>query len=243
MGAARIFSIDLGPRIAIDYTSYGPMGGPFGGGRLRRGRMKSGSYCDCALCGVTVSETDTTWLAPVCRAVTRIVPVYVPGVRPVTLAVTNNEAGVVPARGITWSHDALLVANQDTPLAPGVIMVSDCAGGFDSPSATAKLSPVGATVSAVAASAKEAATQRSSATARQRVSLRERLQHDRAANSSRYRIEVSSLPQLLYPQPAGRARDLRFAIAGVRDTVSDRPTDATARACLPGGRQAARPWA
>lgn len=155
------------------------------------GGARSGSYWDRPLGGITVSETKTIWAVPICRAVTRIVPVYVPAAKPVTLAITKADAGVVPERGTTWIHDALLVANHDTASESGAAMVNDCAGGFDSPSATTKLSPVGATVSTVAALAKETETQRSSAAARQGVSLRESLQRDRMANSARCRIKVS----------------------------------------------------
>src|SRR5574337_387260 len=94
------------------------------------GRVKSGTYCDGVLWGVTVSKTVTTRLAPVCLEVTRIVPVYVPAARPATFAETNAEPGMVPERGTTWNHDPPPDANHDSGVEPVVIIVNDCAGGF-----------------------------------------------------------------------------------------------------------------
>ncbi len=155
------------------------------------GGVNSGTYCDCVLCGVTVSKTDTTWLVPVCLEMTSIVPVYVPAASPATLAETNAEAGVVPARGITWSHDALLVANHDPAVEPWVIMVSDWAGGFDPPSATTKLIPAGVAVSTETALAEEATTQNAIVSARQSASLCKDNARDLMLNSSRCRTGVS----------------------------------------------------
>ena len=63
--------------------------------------MNSGRYWDCGICGVTVTDTNTTWLVPVWLEVKNIVPVYVPAVNPATLAEMSADEGVVPVRGIT----------------------------------------------------------------------------------------------------------------------------------------------
>lgn len=155
------------------------------------GGVNSGTYCDCVLWGVTVSKTDTTWLVPVCLEMTSIVPVYVPAARPATLAETNAEPGVVPARGITWNHDPLLDANHSPAVDPRVIMVSDCAGGFDSPSTATKLRLVGVTASALAALAEEATTQSAIVSARQSANLCKNNACDLMLNFSRCRTGVS----------------------------------------------------
>lgn len=155
------------------------------------GGLKSGTYCDCVLWGVTVSETDTTWLVPVCLEMTRTVPVYVPAASPATLAETNAEPGVVPARGITWIHDPLLVANHSPAVEPGVTMMSDCTGGFDPLSTAIKLRLVGVTVSARAALAEEATTQNATVSARQSANLCKDNARDLMLNSSRCRTGVS----------------------------------------------------
>lgn len=155
------------------------------------GGLKSGTYCDCVLWGVTVSKTDTTWLVPVCLETTSIVPVYVPAARPATLGETNVEPGVVPARGITWNHDPLLDANHSPAVDPGVIMVRDCAGGFAPPSTATKLNPVGVTASARAALAEEATTQSAIVSAKQSANLRKNNARDLMLNSSRCRTRVS----------------------------------------------------
>lgn len=157
------------------------------------GGVNSGTYCDCVFWGVTVSKTDTTWLSPVCLEVTRIVPVYVPAARPATLAETNAELGVVPARGTTWNHDPLLDANHDPAVGPTVIMESDCAGGFGPPSTATKLNPVGVTASARAALAEEATAQNAIVTARQSANLCKDNARDLMLNSSRCRTGVSSI--------------------------------------------------
>lgn len=135
------------------------------------GWVNSDAYCDYGFWGVTVSETDTTWLSPVRLEMTRIVPVYVPAARPATLAETNAELGVVPARGMTWNHDPLLDANHDSGVEPEVIMLSDCAGGFDSPSTATKLNPVGVTVSALAMSAEASTSPHAIISAKQNANL------------------------------------------------------------------------
>lgn len=155
--------------------------------------VNSGTYCDCVSRGVTVSETDTIWLSPVCLEMTRTVPVYVPAARPATLAETKAEVGVVPVRGITWSHDAPLVADHDAAVGPEVTMVSGCVGGFDPPSTATKLSVVGVTVNTRAALAEEATAQNAIVTARQSANLCKDNARDLMLNSSRCRTGVSSI--------------------------------------------------
>jgi hypothetical protein len=98
-----------------------------------------------------------------------MIPVYVPAASPATLAETNIEPGASPAAGITWSHDAPLVANHDTALGPEAITVIACPGGFAPPSTATKLNPLGATVSDEAAVVEDAANHSAIVSARHNV--------------------------------------------------------------------------
>lgn len=155
------------------------------------GWVNSGTYCDCVFWGVTVSKTVTTRLAPVCLEVTRIVPVYVPAAKPATLAETNAEPGVVPAWGVTRNHDPLLDAIHDPEMEPGVVMESDCAGGFSPPSTATKLIPLGVTLSAWATLAETSTSQNAIISAKQSGTLGGGNVRNLMLNTLRYRTEAS----------------------------------------------------
>lgn len=82
---------------------------------------------------VTVSVTGTVALAAVePKAVSVIVPVYVPAVSPLPFAVTVTVAGVVPELGVTVSQVAELVAVKIV-LPPPELTVSACPAGAAAP--------------------------------------------------------------------------------------------------------------
>src|SRR5574337_103757 len=181
-------------------------------GRAQQGER--GSYCEGALCGVTVNETDTTRLPmPACLAVTRTVPVYVPAAIPATLAETNTEEGASPAEGITWSHDAPPVANHDTALGPEAIMVIACPGGFAPPSIATKLSAPGATVSDEAAVVEEAASHSAIVSVRHNVNRDKSHQGNLRISPPIYCIGTSS-HDIVYVGTANRSRN--FALGAYR---------------------------
>lgn len=155
--------------------------------------VKSGTYCDGMFWGVTVSRTVTTRLVPVCLEVIRIVPVYVPAVKPATFAETNAEPGMVPAWGTTWNHDPPPDANHASGVEPLAVMVNDCVGGFGPPSTATKLIPLGVTLSAWATLAETSTSQNAIVSARQNVTLCEHNMRDLMLNALQCRTEVSLL--------------------------------------------------